>query len=267
MDSYRITGLIYLPEEFKMNIEGKTALITGGAIRVGKAITLGLARAGANVVINYNSNGEQAKQTVEEVETLGVSGLAVQTNIANWEQVKSMFSQIHDHFGKLDILVNNASVIKATPFPTDSIDEWHEITDVLINGSYYVSNLAAKDMLEKEEGVIINILDLSIGEAWPNLSAHVVGKSAMFAMTRQFALDLQPSVRVNAVSLGPVLPPVHYLPEKIKRSAGRTLLNRWGTPEDVSDAVNFLIWANYINAEVLTVDGGQRYGHRKLEAG
>lgn len=250
-----------------MIIKGNTALITGGAIRIGKAITLGLARAGANVVINCYRDTEQAVQTAKEAEALGVSALIIQANIADWEQVKGMFAQIHDRFGMLDILVNNASVFKKAPFPTDSIEEWHTTTGVLINGAFYVSNMASRDMLEKKQGVITNIVDLSAWEAWPNLIAHVVGKSALLAMTRQFALDLHPYVRANAVCLGPVLPPVNYSPEKINKTASKTLLNRWGTPEDVSSAVNFLIEANYINADVITVDGGQRYGHRKLEAG
>lgn len=250
-----------------MNPKGKTALITGGAIRVGKAITLGLARAGANVVINYNHDGEQAAQTVKEVEMLGRTALAIQANIADWEQVKRMFSQIHDKVGKVDILVNNASIWKQTPFPTDSIEDWHTVTGVVINGAFYVSNLAAQDMLEKKEGVIINIVDISVWEAWPKFSAHVIGKSALMAMTRQFALDLAPYVRVNAVCPGPVLPPLDYSPEKNKRTAAKTLLDRWGTPEDISKAVNFLIESDYINADAITVDGGQRYGHRKLEPG
>ncbi|MBI4631536.1 MAG: SDR family oxidoreductase [Chloroflexi bacterium] len=245
-----------------MNPKGKTALITGGAIRVGKAITLGLARAGANVAINYNHDAEQAAQTAKEAEGMGVTALTLQANIADWEQVQRMFSQVHEKIGTVDILVNNASVWKQTPFPTDSIEDWHTVTGVVINGAFYVSNLAAKDMLEKKQGVIINIVDISVWEAWPKFAAHVIGKSALMAMTRQFALDLAPYVRVNAVCPGPVLPPHDYSPEKIKRTAAKTLLDRWGIPEDISKAVNFLIESDYINAESITVDGGQRGGER-----
>ncbi|MEI8130984.1 MAG: SDR family oxidoreductase [Leptolinea sp.] len=250
-----------------MEIKGKTALVTGGAIRIGKAITLGLARAGANVVINYNRDAEKAVQTANEASAFGVSALTVQTNIADWEQVKRMYAEIHDKFGQIDILVNNASAFVETPIPTESVEEWQKVTGVLINGSFYVSNLAAVDMLAKKAGVITNIVDISAWEAWPKFAAHVVGKSALLALTRQLALDLSPYVRVNAIAPGPVLPPPNYSPEKIKGTAEKTLLNRWGTPEDVSKAVNFLIESDYINADVITVDGGQRYGHRKLEAG
>ena len=250
-----------------MNLKGTTALVTGGAVRVGKAITLGLARAGANVVINYSRDSGQAVQTAREAESHGVSAMIVRANIADWEQVKSMFDAIHESGRTIDVLVNNASLWKQTPFPTDSIEDWHTVTGILINGAFYVSNLAARDMLEKKAGAIVNIVDISITEAWPKFAAHVVGKSALMAMTRQFALDLAPYVRVNAVCPGPVLPPPDYSPEKVAKTAAKTLLGRWGTPEDISRAVNFMIESDFINAESVTVDGGQRYGHRKLEHG
>lgn len=249
-----------------MIIRDKTALITGGAIRVGRAITLGLAEAGANVVINYHHDVKEAAKTAQEAQTLGVSVLTAQADISEWEQVKRMFARIHRKFGPIDILVNNSSLLKATPLPTDSIEPWQEVTSILINGAFYVSNLAAVDMLEKKHGAIVNIIDLTPWEAWPGYAAHVVGKSALLALTRQLAVDLAPHVRVNAIALGPILPPASYSPEKIERIAARTHLGRWGAPEDISKTVNFLIESEYINAEVITVDGGERYGRRKAGA-
>jgi NAD(P)-dependent dehydrogenase (short-subunit alcohol dehydrogenase family) len=248
-------------------IKGKTALVTGGAIRVGKAITLGLARAGANVAVNYFRDAEQAAQTAAEAEALGTLVAAIQADISDWEQVKRMFAQIHDTLGPVDILVNNSSVFKQTPIPTDTIEDWKHVTGVLIDGAFYTSNLAAVDMLARKQGAIINIVDLTAWEAWPKFAAHVVGKSALLALTRQLAIDLAPYVRANAIAPGPILPPPDYSPEKIKRTAAKTLLNKWGAPEDISKAVNFLIESDYINADVITIDGGERYGHRKLEAG
>ena len=250
-----------------MNISGKTALVTGGAVRIGKAITLGLAKAGANVVINYNSNAEEALKTAQEAEVFGVKAMIVQANIADLEQDRQMFDLIHEKMGPVDILVNSASPFHTTPVPTDDFTAWHIVTGVLVNGAFYVSNLAANDMLAKKEGAIINIVDLTVWEAWPNFTAHTVGKSALYALNRQLALELKPYVRVNAVCPGPVLAPPDYSEEKIARTAAKTLLDRWGTPEDVSHAVNFLIEADYVNADVIRVDGGQRYATRKTEAG
>jgi NAD(P)-dependent dehydrogenase (short-subunit alcohol dehydrogenase family) len=117
-------------------------------------------------------------------------------------------------------------------------------------------------MLERGEGAIVNIVDLSAWEPWPGFTAHTVGKAGLLALTRQLALDLAPAVQVNAVSPGPVLPPPGYDDEQIDRVARRTLKRRWGSPKDVVDAVLFLVQADFITGEVIAVDGGERFGHR-----
>ena len=250
-----------------MELEGKTALVTGGAHRVGKAITLALARAGANVVINYHSSSGAAEETAAEARALGVGALPAQANVADHRQVERMAQAARERFGSVDVLVNSASLWKKTPIPTDDFDDWHRVIDVLIHGSFYCANAVAPLMLERGEGVIVNILDLSAWEAWPGFTAHSVGKTGLLALTRQLALELAPAVRVNAVVLGPVLPPPDYDEAKIARTAQKTLLNRWGTVEDIAQAVLFLVEADYVTGEVLTVDGGQRLGRNKLEVG
>jgi 3-oxoacyl-[acyl-carrier protein] reductase/pteridine reductase len=250
-----------------MNPTAKTALVTGGAHRIGKAITLALAQAGANVVINYHASAEAAEATAQEVRSLGVEALAVRADVADLPQVEAMVSAAQARFGGIDILVNNASHFEQTPFPTADVTAWQRVTGILINGSFYCANLIAPLMLQQGEGVIINIVDLSAWEPWPHFMAHSVGKAALLALNRQLALELAPAVRVNAVAPGPVLPPPTYDETQIARAAKRTLLNRWGTPEDVAEAVLFLVKANFITGEVLAVDGGQRMGHRKNEPG
>jgi len=250
-----------------MNPSGKTALITGGAHRVGKAITLALAESGANVIVNYNSSERAAEDTVAEARAMGVGALAIQANIGEYEQVKAMVASAKAEFGSVDILVNNASLWKKTKFPTDDLDGWHRVTNILINGAFYCANAIAPLMLEKGEGAIVNIIDLAAYEPWPDYIAHSVGKSALLALNRQLALELAPAVRVNAVAPGPVLPPPDYTQEMIERTAGKTLLGRWGTAEDISEAVLFFIRADYVTGEALAVDGGQRFGHRKQEHG
>lgn len=250
-----------------MDPKGKTALVTGGAVRVGKAITLALAEAGANVVINYNTSFKAADETVSEAKALGVDGLTVQADVSKLEQVEAMVAAVREKFGGVDILVNNASLWQATPFPMDSLENWHKVTDILINGAMYCANAVAPHMLEKGEGAIVNIIDLSVYEPWHDFTAHSVGKSALLALSRQLALELAPAVRVNAIAPGPVLPPPDYDEEKQARTAAKTLLNRWGNPGDIADAALFFIRADYVTGEDLAVDGGQRFGHRKQEHG
>lgn len=250
-----------------MDPTGKTALITGGAHRVGKAITLALAQAGANVVINYNASSKAAEITLAEAREFGVDALAVQADISDPQQVKAMADAAKQRFGTVDILVNSASPWRQTPFPTANFDDWHLVTGVLINGSFYCANAIAPMMLEKGEGAIVNIVDLSAWEPWPDFMAHSVGKAALLALSRQLALELAPAVRVNAVAPGPVLPPPDFDQEKITRTAKKTLLGRWGSAEDVAEAVLYLVKADYVTGEAIAVDGGQRFGHRKSEHG
>ncbi|MCS7219887.1 MAG: SDR family oxidoreductase [Anaerolineae bacterium] len=245
-----------------MDPKGKVALVTGGAHRVGKAITLALAQAGAHVIINYYTSHEAAQTTAAEARARGVEALAIQADVADLRQVEAMVATAQAHFGRVDILINSASRFEKTPFPTRDLSAWHRVTGILIHGSFYCANAVAPLMLERGTGAIINIVDLSAWQPWPGFAAHSVGKAALLALTRQLALELAPMVRVNAVAPGPVLPPPGYSEEKIARIAQRTLLGRWGTPEDVAEAVLFLIRADYITGEVITVDGGERYGYR-----
>lgn len=249
-----------------MEIKNKVALITGGAHRVGKAITLMLAKAGANVVINYHTSAAQAEATADEVRALGAKALVVQADISNYDQVKAMAGQVKIWFGGIDILINSADRWEKSPFPSEDIGPWERIISTGVNGPYYVTNAFAPLMLERG-GAIVNIVDLSAWEAWPQFTAHAVSKAALLAMTRQFAVELAPTIRVNAVVPGPVLPPPDYSPEMIAKTAARTLLNRWGGPEDVAEAVKFLVQADYITGDTITVDGGERHGRRKNQPG
>ncbi|UCC88162.1 MAG: SDR family oxidoreductase [Anaerolineales bacterium] len=246
-----------------MNPKGKNALVTGGAHRVGKAITLALAKAGANVVINYHTSADAAEATAAEARYLGVEALAVQADVSDHQQVEAMVAAAQERFGLIDILINSASRFEKTPFPTPNVMAWHRVTNVLIHGSFYCANAIAPLMLERGEGTIVNILDLSAWEPWPDFSAHSVGKAGLLALTRQLALELAPTVRVNAVAAGLVLPPASYSKARTAALAQRTLLKRWGAAEDVAQAVMYLIQAEYVTGEVLVVDGGERFGHRK----
>ena len=250
-----------------MDPHGKTALITGGAHRVGKAITLALARAGCNVIINYNQSRQAAEATAIEARAAGVEALPWKADVADPVQVDEMVAAARERFGRLDILINSASHFERTPFPTRDLAAWHRVTGILIHGAFYCANAVAPLMLDQGDGIIINIVDLAAWQPWPNFAAHSVGKAALLALTRQLALELAPAVRVNAVAPGLILPPPGYSPQKMEHAAGKTLLGRWGSLEDVTRAVAYLIEADYVTGEVIVVDGGERFGHLKPSRG
>jgi len=242
-----------------MDTQNRTALVTGGGHRVGRAITLALAQAGANVVINYHASASEAEATARAARDLGVEALPVHADVSDYAQVQSMVAAATARFGSIDILVNSASRFERTPFPTRDVEAWHRVTAILIHGAFYCANAIAPLMLERGAGVIVNIADLSAWQPWPGFAAHGVGKAGLLALTRQLALELAPMVRVNAVAPGPVLPPPGYSQSQIASMAGKTLLNRWGSAEDVAEAVMYLVRADYVTGEVIVVDGGQRY--------
>jgi 3-oxoacyl-[acyl-carrier protein] reductase/pteridine reductase len=244
-----------------MELTGKVALVTGGAHRVGKTITLLLASVGAHVVVNYHTSASAAQQTVAEAQALGVQAIAVQCDVADWAAVQRMGQTIHSHFGGVDIIVNSASYFARTAFPTTAADEiarWQRVTRTLIDGPFYVGNVLVPAMQARGGGAIVNIVDLSVWQPWPGFMAHSAGKAALLAMTRQWALELAPAIRVNAVAPGLVLPPPHLTPTQQAARAKQTLLGRWGQPDDVARAVKYLLEADYVTGEVLTVDGGER---------
>ncbi len=241
-----------------MEIKGKVALITGGAARVGRAITLMLAQAGAHVVVNYNSSAAAAAETVAQAQAFGVDAFAMQGDVSDLDAVQRLTDATLERFGGVDILVNSASYFGRTSLPTDDLATWHHTTRVSIDGTFYVTNSLLPSMQARGGGVIVNILDLSAWQPWPNFTAHAVGKAGMLALTRQFALELAPSIRVNAVAPGPVLPPDAHDPVQVQRVADMTLLKRWGEPEDVAGAVRYLIEANFVTGAVLVVDGGEQ---------
>ena len=249
-----------------MDIRGKVALVTGGAVRVGKAITLMLARAGAHVVVNYHSSADAAQATAAEARTLGVDALAVQCDVADLAAVQAMAAQVTDRWGGVDILVNSASDFGKISVPTQSADDlatWHKVTRISIDGAFYVSNALAPAMLTRGGGAIVNIVDLSAWNPWHGFTAHAVGKAGLLALTHQLALELAPTVRVNAVAPGAVLPPPGYSDKQQAAVAARTLLDRWGSPEDVAGAVRYLVEANYVTGTTLYVDGGEHIAQYK----
>lgn len=242
-----------------MELRGSVAIVTGGAHRLGKAVVLMLAHAGSDVIINYNSSAQVAQETARQARSAGVKAMPIQCDVSDWEAVQRMATAVEERFGRIDIVVNSASLFQRTPFPTAEVETWRRVVAVSIDGPFFVCN-SMVPLMPAGRGAIVNIVDAAAFRPWPNFAAHGVGKAGLLALTRQLALELAPSVRVNAVSPGYVLPPPYFSAEQHQRAQERTLLKRWGTPKDVADAVKYLLEAEYVTGEVIVVDGGERYG-------
>ena len=244
-----------------MKLHGRTALVTGGAKRLGSHIVASLAEGGADVAVHYNTSADDASRVVEEVRALGRRAMAVQADIADPDAVTSLVKAVEEELGGVDILVNSASSFAPDPFPTTDHAVWLRTFDVLVHGPYFLSNAVAPGMLDRGDGVIINIVDLSAWHPWPDRGAHSVAKAALLALTRQLAVELAPAVRSNAIAPGPTIPAESFDEAQIDRLARRNLLGRWGGPEGVVNAIRYLIEADFVTGDCLTVDGGERWGH------
>ncbi len=234
------------------------ALITGGARRVGRAIALGLGAAGHDVVIHYRESAAEAAATVAELEALGVRASALAADLGEARAAQELPGRAFAIFGRLDVLVNSAAVWRPVPLRAVTPADWDDTMAVNLRAPFLLSVAAAS--LLPAGGVIVNLADHLATESSPGLVPHSISKAGVVAMTAQLARQLAPNVRVNAVAPGAVLPPPGWSDEAQRRFVASTPLQRLGSPDDVADAVVFLVAATYITGVVLPVDGGRHLG-------
>ena len=245
-----------------MQASDKVALITGAAHRVGRAIALRLAKHGAHIILNYRSSAAAARETQAELEALGVKVLPIQADVSDQSAVEEMVAQALGYFGRIDILVNSAALFDRTPFPESSVADWDRVINTNLRGPFLCARAVAPAMLQQDEGVIVNITDLSGFVPTQTMLAHSVAKAGLISLTQGLALELRPTIRVNAVAPGPVIPPPDYDEQTRALVAERTLLKLWGNGDNVAHAVMFLVENDYVTAEVVRVDGGELIGWR-----
>jgi 3-oxoacyl-[acyl-carrier protein] reductase len=251
-----------------MDLQGRVALVTGGAGGIGEAVVRALARAGiSGIAVNYRKSGKEAEGFATEIERQGVSALAVQANVQDDAQVRAMIKVIESKFGRLDILVNNAGVthwVKLSDLEglTDGI--WDEILDVNVKGAFRCSR-AALELLKVNRGMIINVSSISGVLAPSTMSSLAYGtaKAALIYMTRGLAVAMAPEVRVNCVAPAFTDTPwmsqhfgADYQEVVAKASAGYPL-QRIATPDDIAGAILGLIrGGDFVTGQTLIVDGG-----------
>lgn len=237
----------------------KVALITGGAIRVGRAITLGLAEAGYDVAINCLSSEAEARIVAAKVEEMGRQAIVVSGDVSEAKDVERISARIRETFGRLDLLVNNASLFQRAPLLQVEEREWDRVMAVNVKGPFLMVK-ANSDLLLAAGGSVVNLVDLSAFQPWTEHPHHSVSKAALLHLTRIMARALAPTVRVNAIAPGAVLLPERYSEEDRRRSAAQSLVGTLGSPDDVVRTVLFLERSPFITGEVIVVDGGRLLG-------
>lgn len=240
-----------------MNLQNSVILITGAAMRVGREIALHLASRGAHVAFSYYLPDEPWSQTQTDIQAYGVRSLAVQLDVRDAAQVKQLVAATVQTFGRIDVLINNASVWLKAPLLEISEADWDLALDVNLKGPFLCAQAVAPIMLKQNSGVILNITDLSAFQVWPGYAHHAASKAGLVALTRSLAVELAPTVRVNAIAPGTVLLPENAPPEKRQWAEEKSLLKRIGSPADVARLAAFLIENDFITGSVYFVDGGR----------
>ncbi|MDP9148012.1 MAG: SDR family oxidoreductase [Acidobacteriota bacterium] len=236
-------------------LSGKVALVTGSAKRLGREIALRLAREGADVIVHFHNSRPDAASAVSDIVKLGKRGLAVQADLSRNSEIKRLFADAQNEFGRLDILVNNASNFLHTDFESTTEESWDASINVNLRAAFFCAQAAAP-MLKQSHGVIINLSDVGGLLAWTGYIPHCVAKAGVNLLTRALAKKLAPEVRVNAIAPGTISfpdDPPDWAPNYSKLAP----LRHTGAPEDVTAAVSFLVNSPFITGQVLVLDGGR----------
>ncbi|MFQ3535905.1 MAG: SDR family oxidoreductase [Aggregatilineales bacterium] len=243
-----------------IDLRGKVGLVTGSARRVGKHIALKLAACGMHLVVHYGNpaSAPEAEATADQIAAHGVQVHVIRADLSDPEQIATLFAETQAHFGRLDVLVNNAAIFPRQTLMEASLADWQNVLTINLTAPFLCSQHAARLMLAQDSGgAIINITDLSAFRNWRAYPHHGVSKAALVKLTEAFALELGSKVRVNAVAPGPVLRDEANSPEAWRHIGQRLPVGSTGHPDDVAEAVVFLAAQPFITGVTLRVDGGE----------
>jgi pteridine reductase len=241
-----------------MNLTDRVALVTGGGVRVGRAISLELAAAGARVAVHYHASVAGAEAVAAEIRQAGGEAELFRLDLGRTAELPALIEQVTRTFGRLDVLVNNAAIFPRTPFTEVTAAEWDEVMALNLKAPFFLAQAAAVSMRAHGGGKIVNLADIAAERPWPAYLPYGLSKAAIVAMTRGLARALAPEIQVNAVAPGTVLFPEGMPEEERERLLKPVPLKREGTAEDVARTIRFLIeGSDYITGVVLPVDGGR----------
>jgi glucose 1-dehydrogenase len=239
-----------------MDMHGRVGIVTGGGVRVGRAIAIGLARSGTNVFIHYNRSAGPAEETAEEARSLGVRAEIGSVDLSDPSTAGDLIDLATQSIGTPSILVNSAS-----GFPSDTaldvtLEEWHHTFDLTLASPVFATQAFANALPEDLDGAVVNITDVRTQNPYREHFSYIVAKGGVDTFTKTAALQLAPKIRVNAVALGVILPPPHEDDDYVRRLAAQLPLERSGGTAPVVAAVLSLLENDFVTGEIIRVDGG-----------
>jgi pteridine reductase len=243
-----------------MKLDGKAALVTGGAKRLGRESALALAEDGADVAVHYRNSSDEAMDVVRRVEAHGRRAVAIRADLCRSDEVTAVVNQAGDFLGRVDVLVHCASLFFRTPFGSVSDEQWEQLINVNVRAAFFLAQGVASGMKERGEGKIILFGDATTHYAVPDFAPYAVAKAGVESLTRTLAKALAPEVQVNAVLPGAILPPVDGDEKSWQAAINTNLLKRPGDPKDIVSATRYLIAEDFLTGVLLPVDGGKSSG-------
>jgi NAD(P)-dependent dehydrogenase (short-subunit alcohol dehydrogenase family) len=233
------------------------ALITGAAVRIGRAIALHLARSGFSIAIQYRSSQAEAEATVAATQALGVQCACFQAGLSEHAKVEALLPAINSSLGRVTCLINNASYFAHDRIETLTEESWNAHMAINLKAPVFLAQAFAAQLPAGEAGNIINIIDQRVLRPNPLFFSYTLSKSALWAATRTMAQGLAPRIRVNAVAPGPALPSVYQSAEDFEQERSSTLLGYGTTPEEIANAVAFILNSPAMTGQMIALDGGQ----------
>jgi len=241
-----------------MTLQEKVALVTGSAKRIGRAVANALADRGVHQAVHYRTSKTEAEDAVKLFRVLGVEAESFQADLSQVKEVEALASEVLKRFGRLDILVNNASVFFPSPLGEVTDLQWDTLINTNLKGPFFLAQKVGLAMKAAVGGTIINIGDWAAERPYAGYLPYCISKAGVVAMTKGLAKALAPEVRVNCINPGPVMLPEDLSEAEKEEIMRKTPLQRTGSPADIANAVVFLCeGTDFMTGAVITVDGGR----------
>ena len=237
-----------------------TVLVTGAGRRIGRAIALGLGRDGHAIAVHYRASADEAKSVAGEIVEAGGRAVALKADLTCEDEVKRLIGAAADALGPVDCLINNASVFENDAVGTATRESWDAHMETNLRAPFVLTQTLAAALPAKAHGNVINILDERVRNLTPHFISYTLSKAGLWTLTRTLALALAPRIRVNAVGPGPILPSPRQTQAQFDRQATMMPLGQGSTPEEICDAVRFILAAPAMTGQMIALDGGQHLG-------
>jgi NAD(P)-dependent dehydrogenase (short-subunit alcohol dehydrogenase family) len=238
----------------------RTALVTGAALRIGRELAIDLARRGWSVAVHYHRSGEAADEVVAAVIDLGGKAKALQADLGREDEVAALLPKAVQALGPIGCLINNASVFELDSVATATRSSWDLHMEVNLRAPFVLTQAFVAQLPEGMAGNVVNIIDQRVWNLTPYFTSYTLSKAGLWTLTQTLALALSPRVRVNAVGPGPTLPSPRQSQEQFQRQCQAMPLKRGTTPEEICQAVNYILHAPAMTGQMIALDGGQHLG-------